>query len=132
MFVVDGDFLPPFLRPVVVVGAQGFQVGLEGAVVDPPVEIEDGGLQPVDQLAGAYQPVLQPLNACAGGVDVRGGEMQHAAVELRAVDGGTVEIGVPLVVHVAVEGAAHVQEEIVLRPVGGGAEGQPLLFAGGF
>ena len=41
MLIVNGNFLAPFVRPVVVIGGDFFKIGFKGMIVNPPVKIEN-------------------------------------------------------------------------------------------
>src|SRR5690606_35789277 len=60
MLVVDHATAPAF-RPVVVISRQAKKVRLQGAVLDPPVKVEDARLIAVYDFAAAKQPVIQVL-----------------------------------------------------------------------
>ena len=124
MLVVDQDLNAPLAGAVVVIGGQLFQPRLGGAVLDPPVEVEDSRAIAVDQLAGAAQPVLHEL--------VRGRGHAEQVVEVRLRHGGPVQIAAPQrFVDVAVEFPAVAHEEPVLDAVRRAADGHPAGLAGG-
>ena len=124
MLVVDGHLHAPLPGAVVVIGRQLFQVGLERAVLDPPVEVQQARPVPVDQLARAHEPVLQILLRRRGLAEqvVVSGLGHGRPVQVAALHG---------LAHVAVKLATVAQEEPVLRAVRGRAQRQAAPLAGG-
>ena len=59
MFIIDDNLRVPFRRPVVIVGGELSQVGFADPAVDPLVEVEQFRSVAVNDLTGAYQPVLK-------------------------------------------------------------------------
>ena len=59
VLVVDNRFPAAFGSTVVVIRRQLFQIRLERAVLNPPVEIQPLGLIPVHNFAGAHKPIIQ-------------------------------------------------------------------------
>jgi hypothetical protein len=58
VLVGDDRLVAPLGRQVIVIGGELFDVGPEGLVDDPPVEVEDLGVKAVDDLRRADQPVV--------------------------------------------------------------------------
>ena len=108
---------------VVVEGQQLFEIGLEGLMLDPPVEVQEPGPVVHDELRGPGQPVIQKFGAGIGlGKEIVQGPLGHGRpVEVTLFQG---------LFHIAFYLLAVAQEEPVLRPVGGGAEKEPLPFGG--
>ena len=58
-FIVDDGGCAPLGGTVVVVGGKSLQIRLDGAVLYPPVEIDNARLEAIDDLTAAQQPVGQ-------------------------------------------------------------------------
>ena len=58
MLIIDDHRFSPLDSAVIIVSRQLPQIRFEAAVLNPPVEIQDLRLIPVDNLAGADQPVV--------------------------------------------------------------------------
>ena len=124
VLVVDGHLLAPLGGAVVVVGRELLQVGLDGVVLDPPVEVHQLGTVLVHDLAAAAEPVLQVLLG-GGGLGVQ------VVMILRLGHGGPVEIAaLQGLLDVGVKLLAVAHEEPVLHAVGGGAQGHAALLDG--
>ena len=110
MLVIDQHLLAPFFSTVIVVGGQLFQIGLEGPVLDPPVEVEQLGAVAVDELAGPQQPIFQifPVRLW----------LAEQVVDAALRHGRPVKVAaLQRLLDVAVKFFAVAQEEPMLRPV---------------